>query len=273
MKKIITICLIAFFAVLAKISFAQTQVTFYTTKGVFVVTMEQTKRPITTANFLKLVNQKFYDGIIFHRVVAGFVIQGGDPTGTGSGGSGVTIPDELSPAYSNVQKTIAMAKTSAPNSATSQFYINLVNNTGLDPTYSAFGIVISGFSVVQAIGAVPVDGNDKPLTTVKMDSVRVTLNPTGIDEMNIELLNVNIFPNPVTEESLITIESNSEHAASISIYNQLGMELYREKRDLTVGENYISFQRNQLNSFPEGMYYLVLKDQNSSSQHKFMLVR
>ncbi len=273
MKNIFATCVSILFLLIVNLSHAQTEVTFYTTMGTFVATMEQVKRPITTTNFLGLVNAKFYDGIIFHRVVAGFVIQGGDPTGTGTGGSGVTIMDELTPSFSHVQKTLGMAKTAAPNSATSQFFINLVNNTQLDANYSAFGTVITNFSVVQAIGLVPVNGNNKPLTNVVMDSVRVTFSPTGIFEMGSASENLEIFPNPVSDESVVLVTSRSNQSAEIMVYNQLGEIVYSGKHDLSEGMNTIALKEFQLSALSGGMYYLTVKEGDSVSQKKFISIQ
>ena len=272
MKKIITLCLTIPLMLLVKFSAAQTQVTFYTTKGTFVVSLEDVKRPITTGNFKGLVQQKFYDGIIFHRVIAGFMIQGGDPTGTGSGGSGITIPDELTPPVSNLQKVIAMANA-GPNTATSQFFINLVNNTYLDPNYPAFGTVISGFSVVQAIGVVPTNSNDKPLTDVVMDSVRITFSPTSINEITNKTLEVDVFPNPITAQSTFNINTNTAHAAMVSIYNSLGMELYTYKQELAAGMNHVAFPKNMCTELSKGVYFLIIKDEQSVSKNKFFVIR
>jgi len=154
---------------------SQTVVTFYTTLGDFEVELFDAERPITVGNFLSLIEQEFYDGIIFHRVISNFIIQGGDPTGTGSGGPGYTIEDEFLPPISNLKKTISMANTGQPNSGGSQFFINLKNNVFLDfdkpPLTSAhpvFGKVITGWEVVELIENVPVNGNDRPLTPVVM---------------------------------------------------------------------------------------------------------
>ncbi len=124
--------------------------------------------PITAGNFEKLVSEGFYNGLIFHRVISGFMIQGGDPLGTGAGGPGYTIKDEYTHTAldKNLRGTIAMAKSSAPNSAGSQFFINLVDNDFLDGKYSVFGKVISGMDVVDKIGQVKTDANDKPLQNV-----------------------------------------------------------------------------------------------------------
>lgn len=125
--------------------------------------------PITTGNFEKLVSQGFYDGVIFHRVIEGFMIQGGDPTGTGMGGPGYTIKDEFihKPKNSNDRGTIAMANA-GPNTGGSQFFINLVNNSFLDTKHPAFGKVIAGMDVVDKIAKTITDSSDKPIKEIKI---------------------------------------------------------------------------------------------------------
>jgi peptidylprolyl isomerase len=130
--------------------------------------------PITTGNFKHLVETGVYDGTIFHRVVPGFVIQGGDATSKGI--TVLPIQDELPNKHSNVRGSVAMAKTSQPNSATSQFFINLndTNAASLDSNYSVFGTVISGMDVVDAISRVPISppNDGKPLQDVTLISAR-----------------------------------------------------------------------------------------------------
>ena len=123
--------------------------------------------PVTSGNFEKLVNQGFYDKTIFHRVIENFMIQGGDPTGTGRGGPGYNIKDEFTHKGGNRNKrgTIAMANA-GPNTGGSQFFINLVDNSYLDTKHPAFGEVVSGMDVVDKIAAVQTDANDKPLKDV-----------------------------------------------------------------------------------------------------------
>ena len=129
--------------------------------------------PITTGNFEKLVKEGFYDGTIFHRVIDEFMIQGGDPVGTGMGGPGYTIEDEFVEGHSNVRGTISMENTGQPNTGGSQFFINLVDNSRLDfdkepltSKHPAFGEVIEGMDVVDAIAKVPKGAADKPLEDV-----------------------------------------------------------------------------------------------------------
>jgi len=123
--------------------------------------------PITAGNFEKLVSQGFYDGVIFHRVIEDFMIQGGDPTGTGRGGPGYTIKDEFTHAGGNKNNrgTISMANA-GPNTGGSQFFINLVDNNYLDTKHPAFGEVVRGMDVVDKIAAVQTGANDRPVKDV-----------------------------------------------------------------------------------------------------------
>lgn len=123
--------------------------------------------PITTGNFEKLVKEGFYDGIIFHRVIKGFMIQGGDPKGTGMGGPGYTIKDEFTDHNKNNRGTISMANA-GPNTGGSQFFINLVNNNFLDDKHPVFGKVIEGMDVIDKISNVKTDSSDRPIEEVKI---------------------------------------------------------------------------------------------------------
>ncbi|MFH0958173.1 MAG: peptidylprolyl isomerase [Pseudomonadota bacterium] len=123
--------------------------------------------PITAGNFEKLVKQGFYDGVIFHRVIDGFMIQGGDPNGNGAGGPGYTIKDEFRLNNKNLRGTIAMANA-GPNTGGSQFFINLVDNDFLDQKHPTFGKVIQGMSIVDLIAAVTTGANDRPISDVKI---------------------------------------------------------------------------------------------------------
>ena len=124
--------------------------------------------PITTENFIGLVESGTYDGVIFHRVIDGFMIQGGDPTGTGYGDSKIpNIKDEFTHVGGNKNNkgTISMANA-GPNTGSSQFFINLVNNNYLDSKHPVFGAVIEGMDVVEKIGKVDTDSGDRPLEDV-----------------------------------------------------------------------------------------------------------
>jgi cyclophilin family peptidyl-prolyl cis-trans isomerase len=156
-----------------------------TTLGTIEAELYGADAPKTVENFKGLAAEKYFDGIIFHRVVPGFVIQGGDPTGTGTGGKSIwkkEFADELNsqaPSYKEGYKkgVLAMANR-GPNTNTSQFFIMLADNTTLPKNYTIFGKVIKGMEVVDAIGAVPLKGGmgpdgSKPVTPVVMKSVRI----------------------------------------------------------------------------------------------------
>ena len=128
--------------------------------------------PITAGNFQKLVEKGFYDGTIFHRVIDGFMIQGGDPTGTGRGGPGYAIKDEFTRKNKNDRGTISMANA-GPNTGGSQFFINLVDNNYLDKAHPVFGKVVEGMDVVNAIGKVRTGPMDRPAKEVKIESAKV----------------------------------------------------------------------------------------------------
>jgi len=267
---------------LSQRSSAQTEVTFYTNMGSFVVKLEDSRAPITSGNFISLVTTNFYDGVIFHRVIDGFMIQGGDPTGTGSGGPGYAIADEFNSALSNVQKTISMANAGR-NTGGSQFFINLVNNTYLDfdkpqpldsSMHPVFGIVTSGFPVVQAIGKVAVNGSKRPLSNVVMDSLRVTKQGplmTGLAEN--DFTRVQIYPNPVSSETAISIISNTEKLINVSIFDQTGRTVYNSDQRLSKGMNTIPAEELQKLNMKAGLYFLHISDGVSVAQQKFVQLR
>ncbi|MGP6220804.1 peptidylprolyl isomerase [Caldiplasma sukawensis] len=143
-----------------------------TTLGDFELEIDNDNMKITGENFLKLVEKGFYNGTIFHRVIDGFMIQGGDPTGTGMGGPGYSIKDEFGKENHNKRGTIAMANA-GPNTGGSQFFINLVDNLYLDKMHPVFGKVVKGMDVVDKIGKVKTDRRDRPLTEVKIISCRI----------------------------------------------------------------------------------------------------
>lgn len=143
------------------------KILFKTNQGDIEIELYTDKMPITAGNFEKLVRRGFYDGTIFHRVINGFMIQGGDPTGTGRGGPGYTIKDEFGKPNKNERGTISMANA-GPNTGGSQFFINLVNNDFLDDKHPVFGRVTKGMEVVDRIGKTEVDGNDRPLAEMKI---------------------------------------------------------------------------------------------------------
>ena len=150
----------------------ETKVLLHTSMGDITIALRN-DMPITTGNFKKLVQQGTYNGTIFHRVIPGFMIQGGDPTGTGYGDPSIpNIRDEFTSTNRNDKGTIAMANA-GPNTGSSQFFINQVNNNFLDSKHPAFGKVVIGMDIVNKIASVPRNSNDKPLTNVIIISASI----------------------------------------------------------------------------------------------------
>ncbi len=149
-----------------------TIVSLETNLGNIEIELYDDTMPITTGNFKKLVSKGFYDGIIFHRVIPNFMIQGGDPLGNGMGGPGYTIKDEFTKTNKNDRGTISMANA-GPNTGGSQFFINVNNNNFLDAKHPVFGKVIKGMDVVDKIVNVRRDNNDKPLDDVIIKKAKI----------------------------------------------------------------------------------------------------
>ena len=149
------------------------KIKFTTNKGVFVAEMFEDKAPLTTKNFIDLVEKSFYDGIIFHRVIDGFMIQGGDPTGTGMGGPGYKIKDEFGPGLKHDDEGILSMANAGPNTGGSQFFITLAPTPWLNGHHAIFGKVVEGMDVVCLIGAAPTDFRDRPRETITMEKVEV----------------------------------------------------------------------------------------------------
>ena len=150
-----------------------TEVTLETTEGVIKIELFEKEMPITAGNFRKLVEKGFYNNVVFHRVIPDFMIQGGDPTGTGMGGPGYVIKDEFTKSNRNNRGTISMANA-GPNTGGSQFFINVVNNNFLDSKHPVFGKVTSGMEVADKISKVKRDRNDRPLQEIKIKKAYLT---------------------------------------------------------------------------------------------------
>ena len=146
---------------------------FETNKGTFEIELFEDKVPVTTKNFIDLVDKGFYNGLIFHRVIDGFMIQGGDPEGTGMGGPGYKIPDEFNKDLRHDSEGILSMANAGPNTGGSQFFITLAATPWLDGHHAVFGKVIEGMDVVRAIGKVKCDGRDKPLEDVVINKVTI----------------------------------------------------------------------------------------------------
>jgi len=145
-----------------------------TSMGTIKIKLYTKEAPLTTGNFKKLISEGFYDGIIFHRVIDGFMLQGGDPTGTGTGGSKERIKDEFGPGLKHSKKGMLSMANSGPNSGSSQFFITLAETPWLDGKHAIFGEVVGGMDVVEKIGKTKTGPNDKPTTEIKMTKVTLT---------------------------------------------------------------------------------------------------
>ena len=144
-----------------------------TNAGVIEVELYADKAPKTVENFTKLAKKGFYDGIIFHRVIPDFMIQTGDPNGTGTGGPGYKFNDEFNKTLRHNKSGVLSMANSGPNTNGSQFFITTVPTPWLDDKHSVFGQVISGMDVVAKIEKAPRDRNDKPLETIRMEKVTI----------------------------------------------------------------------------------------------------
>ncbi len=149
------------------------KIKFTTNKGVFVAEMFEDKAPLTTKNFIDLTEKGFYNGVIFHRVIDGFMIQGGDPTGTGMGGPGYKIKDEFGAGLKHDDEGILSMANAGPNTGGSQFFITLAPTPWLNGHHAIFGRVVEGMDVVRLIGVVPTDFRDRPREAVIMEKVEV----------------------------------------------------------------------------------------------------
>ena len=147
--------------------------TFETTAGTFKIELYEDKAPLTTKNFIELAEKGFYNGTIFHRVIAGFMIQGGDPTGTGRGGPGYTIKDEFNKDLKHTSAGLLSMANAGPNTGGSQFFITLAATPWLDNKHAIFGSVVEGMDVVTNIGKTRTAAGDRPVEEQKIKSVTV----------------------------------------------------------------------------------------------------
>lgn len=252
---------------------AQTEATFYTTKGSFTVELYDTIAPVTVDSFMARVNEKFYDGLIFHRVIDGFMIQGGDPAGNGSGNAGYSLPDEFHPMASNVQKTISMAN-SGPNTGSCQFFINLANNPHLDydkqpltSKHPVFGIVTQNFNVVQDIGKTPTTGNggnpaNKPLTDMVMDSIRITKYAASVNDFYGDNATVKAYPNPTDNVFSIDIPGKKSNVRITDIAGKEILNITTEQpTQLTV----------DMTGKKKGIYLITVKDEKGINYGRVIL--
>lgn len=257
---------------------SQTKVKFYTTKGDFVVELNETLAPITAGNFKTLVEEKYYDGVIFHRVIDNFMIQGGQ------GATKPTIQDEFHDSLSNVQGTISMANA-GPNTGTTQFFINLIDNTRLDynkapltSKHPVFGKVIENFSVVQTIGKVPTNGNpptgaNKPLTDVVMDSLRIVPKeaPSSIQLVgNVNKMHLSCFPNPIGNSSFVVLGA-STNPVDLYLFDILGNQVARTQIAPSKNISKINFKDWVGQSMSPGVYMIQSNDGQQASTFRVVV--
>lgn len=144
-----------------------------TNLGSFQIELFEDRAPKTTKNFIDLVEKGYYDGIVFHRVIKGFMLQGGCPNGDGRGGPGYTIPDEFHADLTHDSEGVLSMANSGPNTGGSQFFVTLAPTAWLDGKHAVFGKVIEGIETVHTIGATAIGPGDRPLEPVVMETVRI----------------------------------------------------------------------------------------------------
>lgn len=149
------------------------RVIFETSMGAFKAEIYEDKAPLTAKNFLTLCEKGFYNGLTFHRVIDGFMIQGGDPKGNGTGGPGYIIPDEFSKDLRHSAEGILSMANAGPNTGGSQFFITLVPTPRLDDKHAVFGHVVEGMDIVRAIGKVKTGPNDRPVMPVTVTKITI----------------------------------------------------------------------------------------------------
>ena len=147
---------------------------FGTSLGSFQVELFEGRAPVTTKNFIDLVEKGYYDGIVFHRVIKGFMLQAGCPDGNGRGGPGYTIPDEFHSELTHDSEGVLSMANAGPNTGGSQFFVTLAATSWLDGKHAVFGKVIEDMDTVHKIGGTATGPGDRPLEPVVMEEVRIT---------------------------------------------------------------------------------------------------
>jgi len=150
-----------------------------TNRGTFTAELFEERAPRTTDNFIGLAEDGFYDGVVFHRVIEDFMIQGGDPEGTGRGGPGYTIDDEFHPELRHDSEGVLSMANAGPDTGGSQFFVTLKATPWLDDKHAVFGRVVEGMDVVREIGRVETGPGDRPVDEVRMVSVDIVEEPGG----------------------------------------------------------------------------------------------
>ncbi len=267
MKKLTHIFLLLSCTFMFAAAHAQTEVTFYvssadTSMGTITVALTDTLTPRTVDSFIERVAEKFYDGVLFHRVKEGFMIQGGDPTGTGTGGPGYTIPDEFHPTLKNVPGALAMANA-GPNTNGCQFFINLVNNTHLNNKHTVFGMTLSGLDVVDSIAHAPKDATTwRPTTDIVMDSVRITKYfsyPLSVTKAG-SAMNVKLYPNPNNGVFDINLP---DMTTKVEVLNMRGQLIYTAE-----GKGRLNID---IHDRPAGLYLVRMSNAQGVAEQKVLV--
>ncbi|MBN1426664.1 peptidylprolyl isomerase [Candidatus Fermentibacteria bacterium] len=201
-------------------AYTQTVAEWQTTMGMFRCELREDLVPITAGNFIDLTNAGFYDGCIFHRVIDDFVIQDGDPTGTGEGGPGYTIPDEFHPDLNHNAPGILSMANAGPNTGGSQYFITLTPQPHLNNQHAVFGRVVMGLDVVQAIGDVPTDNNDRPIVPVVIDTLRIL----GIIYPHLDLEELTVAEDPADSDGDGVINPTESGILTLRITNWAGWQ-------------------------------------------------
>jgi len=243
---------IVFIAIICLVAQANSQrvANWYTSMGNFQTVLFTDSIPITTNNFISLVDSGFYDGTIFHRVIDSFMCQGGDPNGTGTGGPGYTIPDEFHPDFLHDTVGILSMANAGPNTGGSQFFITDKPTAWLDNMHSVFGKVINDYSVVDAINKVPTNGSDKPLTDVVVDSIRMVPLISNIADNKTWAIEYTVYPNPANDVVHFDFK-NVKEDLTISIYNT-AWQLVKK-----LPKNEFSWK---VNSQSKGVYFALIEN-------------
>lgn len=260
MKKLYIIAAITLLVLFVKDSHAQTEATFYTSMGVIKIELTDTLTPITVDSFKARVADKFYDGLIFHRVIDNFMIQGGCPLGNGTGGPGYTFQDEFHPTLKNIPGAFSMANI-GPNTNGSQFFINLITNSHLDSLHTVFGMVTSGFNIVQNIGKVPTGAANKPITDVVIDSIRLTKFPAQIKNI-VQDKTVEVYPNPNNGIFSIDVPAGKTELVVTNINGQVVYSTETEQ----AGKLSID-----MSTQPKGVYLLQLTNGETTMTEKVVV--
>lgn len=270
MKTIIT-CILVICSFFGR---AQTNVNFYTNKGNFTVEVREDLMPITAGNFIKLVDSGFYDGLIFHRVVKDFVIQGGDPTGTGFGGPGYTLQNEYHPSLNHDSAGVLAMANNGMNTAGSQFYFTLSAQNRLDGDYAVFGTCIKGLDKIMAIGEVNTDTRDKPLVAVVMDSLRTDSSKSVQTYFPFGKLKTEVYPNPFNSHFHVSYELTQQEQVHIHFFNAHGQVLQVFENELKPkGIHTFSSAEHHLGELANGIYYLGITSPSGAARVKLLKLK